>query len=124
MEETAGKFKISGMPWGDYVLTEAKAPDGYNLDATPHKFSIGVKTSEDGSTVVGTVGTGGAVTEYPTSSVTDKQVISINLGEIENEPGVVLPVTGAEGRHLWPAIVGALFVLAAFGCAVALRMRE
>lgn len=124
VEETAGKFKISGMPWGDYVLTEAKAPDGYNLDATPHKFSIGVKTSEDGSTVVGTVGTGGAVTEYPTSSVTDKQVISINLGEIENEPGVVLPVTGAEGRHLWPAIVGALFVLAAFGCAVALRMRE
>lgn len=114
VEETAGKFKISGMPWGDYVLTESKAPDGYNLDATPHKFSIGVKTSEDGSTVVGT---GGTVTDGNTT-------ISIYLGEIENEPGVVLPVTGAEGRHLWPAIVGALFVLAAFGCAMALRMRE
>ncbi|RYN14196.1 surface-anchored fimbrial subunit [Bifidobacterium animalis subsp. animalis] len=110
----AGEFKISGMPWGDYVLTEAKAPDGYNLDATPHKFSIGVKTSEDGSTVVGT---GGTVTDGNTT-------ISINLGKIENEPGVMLPATGAEGRHLWPAIVGALFVLASFGCAVALRMRE
>ncbi|RYN15073.1 hypothetical protein PG2006B_0267 [Bifidobacterium animalis subsp. animalis] len=114
MEETAGKFKISGMPWGDYVLTESKAPDGYNLDTTPHAFSIGVKTSEDGSTVVGT---GGTVTDGNTT-------ISIYLGKIENEPGVVLPVTGAEGRHLWAAIVGALFVLAAFGCAVALRMRE
>lgn len=114
VEETAGKFKISGMPWGDYVLTESKAPDGYNLDATPHKFSIGVKTGEDGSTVVGT---GGTVTDGNTT-------ISIYLGKIENEPGVVLPMTGAEGRHLWPAIVGALFVLAAFGCAMALRMRE
>lgn len=117
VEETAGKFKISGMPWGDYVLTESKAPDGYNLDTTQHAFSIGVKQM-NGNTVVGSIG------NTAVSGDANQQVISINLGEIENEPGVVLPVTGAEGRHLWPAIVGALFVLAAFGCAVALRMRE
>ncbi len=117
VNHTAGEFRISGMPWGDYVLTESKAPDGYNLDTTQHAFSIGVKQM-NGNTVVGSIG------NTAVSGDANQQVISINLGEIENEPGVVLPVTGAEGRHLWPAIVGALFVLASFGCAVTLRMRE
>lgn len=133
VEETAGKFKISGMPWGDYVLTEAKAPDGYNLDATPHKFTIKPQTitvKEDGKDVakqvVGTILNNESPAKV-TSYVSDSDsalTIPVDLGKIENEPGVVLPMTGAEGRHLWAAIVGALFVLAAFGCAVALRMRE
>lgn len=133
VEETAGKFKISGMPWGDYVLTEAKAPDGYNLDTTQHKFTIKLQTitvKENGKDVakqvVGTILNNESPAKV-TSYVSDSDsalTIPVDLGEIENEPGVVLPVTGAEGRHLWPAIVGALFVLASFGCAVALRMRE
>ena len=32
---------ISGLVWGEYELVESKAPDGYDLDNTPHKFRIG-----------------------------------------------------------------------------------
>ena len=37
----AGKFSIVGLEWGEYQLIESKAPDGYNIDTTPHVFRIG-----------------------------------------------------------------------------------
>lgn len=37
----AGKFSIVGLEWGEYQLVESKAPDGYNIDTTPHVFRIG-----------------------------------------------------------------------------------
>lgn len=160
-----GAFEIKNLEWGEYSLVETKAPDGYNLDDTEHKFTIGPQnlqpmkkadnSTEDSETsaqyvpateiekpsVVATII--GDLSDTPSTYYADDQgrrvtvpliidtqgsqyspVILANLGKIGNEPGVVLPVTGAEGRHLWPAIVGALFVLVAFGCAVALRMRE
>lgn len=160
-----GAFEIKNLEWGEYSLVETKAPDGYNLDDTEHKFTIGPQnlqpmkkadnSTEDSETsaqyvpateiekpsVVATII--GDLSDSPSTYYADDQgrrvtepliidtqgsqyspVILANLGKIGNEPGVVLPVTGAEGRHLWPAIVGALFVLASFGCAVALRMRE
>lgn len=123
MDTTGGKFKISGMPWGDYALTETKAPDGFTLDTTPHEFSIGVKTVNDNA-ALGTVGAGGTVTEYPTNTVADKQSISIDLGKIGNEPGVILPEVGGEGRQLWPAALGLLCMFAALGCAFAMHSRE
>lgn len=116
VDTTGGKFKISDMPWGSYVLTETKAPDGYNLDTMPHRFSIGVKEM-NGNTVVGSNGDQGiANSESP--------IIQINLGQIENEPGVILPATGGEGRQLWPAALGLLCVVVAMGCALQLRRRS
>lgn len=35
-----GKFKISGLTAGDYVLTETRAPAGYVLDDTPRKITV------------------------------------------------------------------------------------
>lgn len=164
-DKAYGAFEIKNLEWGEYSLVETKAPDGYNLDDTEHKFTIGPQnlqpmkkadnSTEDSETsaqyvpateiekpsVVATII--GDLSDSPSTYYADDQgrrvtepliidtqgsqyspVILANLGKIGNEPGVVLPVTGAEGRHLWAAIVGALFVLAAFGCAMALRMRE
>lgn len=108
-----GKFQIksltapygnNNLEWGTYELRETKAPDGYNLSDRVYTFTVDKDHLE-------------SIKLY----VNGQEVSGNRIG---NEPGVVLPVTGAEGRHLWPAIVGALFVLASFGCAVALRMRE
>lgn len=35
-----GKFKISGLTAGDYVLTETRAPAGYVLDDTPREITV------------------------------------------------------------------------------------
>lgn len=36
----AGRFEIDELAWGDYVLIETKAPAGYELDGTEHRFTI------------------------------------------------------------------------------------
>mgnify|MGYP000736039843 FL=1 len=60
-DATAGQFKLAGLKWGEYELMETVAPDGYNMDTTAHKFTIGPKDS----TVV----------------------LEAQLGNIENQPG-------------------------------------
>ncbi|MFK4788734.1 SpaA isopeptide-forming pilin-related protein [Microbacterium sp. ZW T5_56] len=41
-DQRPGFFSVSGLAWGNYTLTETKAPAGFVLDSTPHTFSIGV----------------------------------------------------------------------------------
>lgn len=40
-----GKAIVKELKYGNYQLIETKAPDGYELDKTPVKFSINEKTS-------------------------------------------------------------------------------
>ena len=35
-----GYFHVTGLEWGEYTLTETKAPFGYLLDKNEHKFTI------------------------------------------------------------------------------------
>ena len=39
-DPAAGRFEIAELVWGDYVLFETKAPAGYELDGTEHRFTI------------------------------------------------------------------------------------
>lgn len=105
-----GKYSFTGLPWGKYTVTETKAPDGYNLDSTPHEFVIRPLTAGEkpNGTSVGIEG--------------DNQ-FTVNLGSIENTPGVILPETGGEGSS-WVVMLGfALTAIAMLGCGLALSRR-
>ena len=39
-DPVAGQFRLEGLVWGTYTLTETKAPPGYLLDTTPHTFTV------------------------------------------------------------------------------------
>ena len=38
-----GKIKVENLEAGEYYFVETEAPDGYKLDETPHKFTIGAE---------------------------------------------------------------------------------
>lgn len=105
-----GKYSFEGLPWGTYTVTETKAPDGYNLDSTPHEFVIRPLTAGENpdGTSVGIEG--------------DNQ-FTVNLGSIENTPGVVLPETGGEGSAGIVMLGFALTAIAMLGCGLALSRR-
>lgn len=97
-DTTNGKFSYTNLPWGDYVIVETKAPDGYYLDSTEHKFTVGPNT--DGT-----------------------YNFTANLGAITNEPGFELPETGGEGNTLIVMFGVALTAISMLGYAVAMRKR-
>lgn len=93
-----GEFSYAKLPWGDYVIVETKAPDGYNLDTTEHRFTIGLGSTEENK-------------------------FEVSLGDIENTPGVVLPATGGEGNTLIVLFGFALIAISMLGCGVVMRKR-
>lgn len=90
-DPVAGKFSVTGLKWGDYTLTEKKAPAGYMLDDTPHTFTV-------------------------SGSELDKK-----LGSYTNEqkPQVALPLTGGTGSQIY--LIGGAALLAAAGAIALLK---
>ena len=68
-DPAAGKFNVTGLQWGNYTLTETKAPAGYLMDSTARTITI------------------------------DGNHLTVNVGPITNKqaPGVNLPLTGGTG---------------------------
>ncbi|MGO3023238.1 MAG: SpaA isopeptide-forming pilin-related protein [Brevibacterium sp.] len=87
----AGKFSVTDLKWGDYTLTEKKAPAGYILDETPHTFTV-------------------------SGSDLDK-----SLGSYTNEqkPQVALPLTGGTGSQIY--LIGGAALLTAAGAIALLK---
>lgn len=105
VDTAEGKFKLSDLGWGTYVLTETKAPEGYNK--TDEAFTVVIGPA------VGSLATAdGAV--FAASFGTD--------GLIGNEPGVVLPATGSGFTMTWLMIAGTVIVvMALMGTALMVR---
>lgn len=84
-DPAAGKFSVADLKWGDYKLTEKKAPAGFILDETPHTFTV-------------------------SGSDLDKK-----LGPYTNEqkPRVALPLTGGTGSQIY--LIGGAALLVAAG---------
>lgn len=123
LDGAAGKFKISGLGWGEYELVESKAPDGYDLDATSHKFRIGPL---EGGNIAGNWY---ANTDFNTEGISaynEQTTFTVNGGNIKNKPGVILPGTGGAGDY-WiyaAALVAALIGVVAAGMALKVRRRQ
>lgn len=123
LDGASGKFKISGLVWGEYQLIESKAPDGYDLDATPHKFRIGPL---EGDNIAGNWYANTHFNTKGTSAYNEQTTFTVNGGNIKNKPGVILPGTGGAGDY-WiyaAALVAALIGVVAAGMALKVRRRQ
>lgn len=123
LDGASGKFKISGLVWGEYQLIESKAPDGYDLDATPHKFRIGPLEDDN---IAGNWYANTGFNNADTSAYNEQTTFTVNGGNIKNQPGVILPGTGGAGDY-WiyaAALVAALIGVVAAGMALKVRRRQ
>lgn len=123
LDGASGKFKISGLDWGEYQLIESKAPDGYDLDTTPHKFRIGPL---EGDNIAGDWYANTYFNTADTSAYNEQTTFTVNGGNIKNKPGVILPGTGGAGDY-WiyaAALVAALIGVVVAGMALKVRRRQ
>ena len=116
-----GKFELHGLAWGEYQLVETKAPDGFNLDSTPHMFRIG---PAEGSDVTGKWYTSSSFKTDSTGVYNANTAFTVDGGSITNTPGVVLPGTGGEGLNKMYAAGFLAVAIAVAGLALSLRRRQ
>ena len=116
-----GKFELHGLAWGEYQLVETKAPDGFNLDSTPHTFRIG---PAEGSDVTGKWYTSSSFKTDSTGVYNANTAFTVDGGSITNTPGVVLPGTGGEGLNKMYAAGFLAVAIAVAGLALSLRRRQ
>ncbi|MDY5367986.1 SpaA isopeptide-forming pilin-related protein, partial [Bifidobacterium sp.] len=117
----AGKFELVGLEWGEYQLVESKAPDGYNIDKTPHTFRIG---PAEGANVKGKWYTSSGFNPETTADYQESAAFTVDGGHITNTPGVVLPDTGGEGLNKMYAAGLLAVAIAVAGLALSLRRRQ
>lgn len=115
-----GKFELRGLEWGEYQLVETKAPDGFNLDSTPHTFRFG---PVEGSDVNGKWYTNPQFKET-TAEYEESAAFTVDGGSITNTPGVVLPGTGGEGLNKMYTAGFLAVAIAVAGLALSLRRRQ
>lgn len=131
VDPAAGQFKLKGLEWGTYTLVESKAPDGYDVDSTVRKFTFGPASGSDGTGQWNSNGVasaaGDATGNFTTSPANyDSSVFNFSVGDIKNQPGVVLPATGGTGNS-WiyaTAMAVALIGVVAAGMALKVRRRQ
>ena len=121
LDGDAGKFKISGLGWGEYELIESKAPDGYDLDATSHKFRIGPL---EGGNIAGDWYASNNFNTTDTSAYDAENSFTVNGGSIKNQPGVILPATGGEGDSWIYVTAMAVALISVVVACMALKVRR
>lgn len=131
VDPVEGQFKLKGLEWGTYTLVETKAPDGYDVDSTVRKFTFGPASGSDGTGQWNSNGVasaaGDATGNFTTSPANyDSSVFNFSVGDIKNQPGVVLPATGGTGNS-WiyaTAMAVALIGVVAAGMSLKVRRRQ
>ena len=129
VDPVEGQFKLTGLGWGTYTLVESRAPDGYDVDSTVRTFTFGPVSGSDGTGKWNSNGvapaTGAATGNFTTSNVDyDPSVFSFAVGDVKNQPGVILPATGGEGVNKMYAAGLLAVAIAVAGLALSLRRRQ
>jgi len=111
----SGVIIVKGVASGDYVITETKAPDGYNLLAAPVTITA-TKTSETETSITKILDENGNVIDEATQTsieVTyENDDIATAVIFVMNKAGFELPSTGGMGTTLF-TVVGAGLMMAA-----------
>ncbi|MBT1181665.1 VWA domain-containing protein [Bifidobacterium sp. CP2] len=99
-DTTAGALKVTGLKWGDYTLTETKAPSGYAKLTSPVKVTVlpGSATSTDNEFTVG-AGEDGKIANT---------LVAVSA----------LPLTGGTTGRMWLTASGVMLALAGISYAV------
>ncbi len=104
---TGGEVNIWGLAAGTYILTETKAPDGYNLLTAP--MTIEISGTDGGWTVTYEDSTSSGVFG---DAVDGHGVASMAAITVVNNAGSSLPSTGGIGTTIF-YVVGTILVLSA-----------
>ena len=111
----SGVIVVKGVKTGNYVITEVKAPDGYNKLTDP----VTVEAAKIGSTFTQTtvyLDKDGNITNKETDKITEVKVdiekIAASSVVVVNKAGTTLPSTGGMGTTIF-YILGSILVVAA-----------
>lgn len=109
--ELLGELIFTGLPDGEYRITETKAPAGYMPLASPITFTIANGKVNEESIVASSLVNYTAATESLPATFT-----------VDNRPGVALPSTGGEGTA--PYILTGIALMAFAGILLMDRKRK
>lgn len=105
---TDGMIIIRGLAGGEYIVTETKAPDGYNkLTAS---ITMPLKQGNNPTAGVTLTNVKKSLAADGTDLLTPIEFQNVHVKEIENNMGTVLPETGGIGTTLFITL-GALAVI-------------
>lgn len=93
ISESDGTFEVRGLPYGDYLLVEIEAPDGYALPTNPN-ISFVVDTSS----------------YYSNPAAIGSWTNAPNVQQYVNNRKLVIPQTGGIGTVLF-TVIGAIVML-------------
>ena len=118
-----GTLKIEGLPSGDYMLTEEKAPAGYVILTKDIYFTVNASPDEEEGVITVTSGQN-AYTEVSIGAGTKQTSKKDDTLIIPNTPGVELPSTGGLGTDRIYLIGIMLTVLSGTGLVLKSRKRN
>lgn len=103
-----GVIEVDDLPYGEYFFVEITAPEGYELDSTPIKFTINADTTKDSTKLVEVTTTNKATPDTPkeTDTPKDSDTPSTTTTSTTTDDGKGdSPKTGDETNLLLPIIV-------------------